>query len=278
MTDAELKALLPAVEDIARKAGAEIMRFYGGTEVEIKDDGSPVTAADHAAEDLILPALAQLTPGIPIVSEERVAAGEIPDVSGGTFWTVDPLDGTKEFINKTGSFVVAIALVVDNKATLGVIYHPATGLLYSGAGPGTATKIGADGVRKTLSAPAAEENQLHVLVNEPHADMPRVKGWLSNQFKKAANIDPKSGVFRACQVAEGWADMAVYCSAKRQGRIKWWDVAPGHAIVIAAGGRGETMDGGPLLYDAVDLQVSPHAFLSPHAVNHPPARNAPPAP
>jgi 3'(2'), 5'-bisphosphate nucleotidase len=263
MTEADLKKLLPAVENIARQAGAEIMKYYAGTAIYIKNDGSEVTDADHAAENLILPALKALTPAIPIVSEERAAAGEVPDVSGGTFWTVDPLDGTKEFINKTGAFVVAIALVIDNKPVMGIIYHPATGLLYSAAGPGTATKVDANGLRTPLAAGASPAaGSLRVLVNEPHTDMPRVKGYLSAQFKKAAQIDPKSGVFRACQVAEGLADMAVVCSAKRQGRNKWWDVAPGHAIVEAAGGRVESLDGQPLIYDAEDLQVPPHVIMS----------------
>jgi len=265
MKDADLKMLLPAIEEIARQAGAEIMKHYAGAAVYIKNDGSEVTDADHAAENLILPALRKLTPDIPIVSEERVAAGEVPDVSGGTFWTVDPLDGTKEFINKTGAFVVAIALVVDHKPVMGIIYHPATGLLYSAMGPGTASKVDANGVRTPLVAgQKTDSDSLHVLVNEPHADMPRIKGYLSAQFKKAAQIDPKSGVFRACRVAEGLADMVVVCSAKRQGRNKWWDVAPGHAIVESAGGKVEALDGQPLIYNAADLQVPPHVIMSAH--------------
>ena len=276
MKDADLKMLLPAVEEIARQAGAEIMQHYAGTKVHIKNDGSEVTDADHAAENIILTALRRLTPHTPIVSEERVAAGEVPDVSGGTFWTVDPLDGTGEFINKTGAFVVAIALVVDNKPVMGVIYHPVMGLMYSARGPGTASKTGADGIRTPLVAGSkAVADSLHVLVNQPHADMPRVKGYLSAQFTKALQIDTKSGIFRACQVAEGLADMEIVCSAKRQGRNKWWDVAPGQALVESAGGRVETLDGQPLRYDAADLQVPPHVVLSPVQSRHA-ARKEPP--
>jgi 3'(2'), 5'-bisphosphate nucleotidase len=277
MKDIDLKTLLPQAEEIARQAGAEIMKFYAGTTVYIKNDGSEVTDADHAAENLILPALKKLTPDIPIVSEERVAAGEVPDVSGGTFWTVDPLDGTKEFINKTGAFVVAIGLVVDGHPVMGIIYHPVTGLMYSGMGPGTASKIGADGIRKPVVAgPKVAAEDLHVLVNEPHADMPRIKGYLSSQFKKAAKIDPKSGIFRACQVAEGLADMVIVCSAKRQGRNKWWDVAPGHAIVEAAGGKVEGLDGLPLIYNAADLQVPPHVIMAANHDAKPSAQKKPP--
>lgn len=264
MDESDLKKLLDAVETLAKEAGAEIMKHYAGTTIYIKNDGSEVTDADHAAENIILPALRKLTPDIPIVSEERVAAGEIPDVSGGTFWTVDPLDGTKEFINKTGAFVVAIALVVDNKAVMGIIYHPAMDLLYSGHGPGTASRIGSDGIRTPLGTSTSSSKDVRVLVNEPHADMPRIKGYLRKQFGEAAKIDAKSGILRACQVADGLADIAIICSNKRQGRTYWWDVAPGHAIVESAGGWVETLDGQqPLIYDAQDLQVPPHAAFSP---------------
>ncbi len=262
-------ALLGHVETLARRAGAEIMRYYNGEAqagIAIKDDGSEVTAADLASEKIILPALAKLTPDIPIVSEERVAAGDIPDIGGGTFWTVDPLDGTKEFIKRTGAFVVAIALIVENKPVLGVIYHPAKGLLYSAAGPGTATKVDATGARAQIGA-AAKKNRrakMRVLVNRPHANMKNIKGWLSGQFGNAARIDTRSGVFRACQVAEGRADMAVYEGAKREGRQKWWDAAPGHAIIEAAGGKVKTPDGKPLLYKDADLCVPPYVATAPH--------------
>jgi 3'(2'), 5'-bisphosphate nucleotidase len=104
--------LLAAVEAICRRAGDAILEVYGSDfEVKGKADASPVTAADERAEALITPALAALTPGIPIVAEEAVAGGALPDVSGGRFWLVDPLDGTKEFISRNGEFTVNIALV-----------------------------------------------------------------------------------------------------------------------------------------------------------------------
>ncbi len=265
MEQSELKKLLLEVEETARRAGAVIMTHYAtGSAVHAKADGSKVTDADLAAENIILPALAALTPHIPIVSEERVAAGDIPDTGKGTFWTVDPLDGTHEFINKTGAFVVAIALVVDHKVVMGVIYHPATDLMYSGCGPGTASKIEGNGVRTPLGKAALSTGDQRVLVNGPHADMARVKGFLTSQFGDAVQLDVKSGIFRACQVADGLADMAVVCSSKRAGHTFWWDVAPGHAIVEAAGGKLETLDGNPLVYNASDLQVPPHVVIAPH--------------
>ena len=278
-------ALLPDVEAISCEAGAAIMEFYNGVstheklEVINKADGSEVTSADYAAEKIILAALAKLTPDIPIVCEERVANGDKPDISGGTFWTVDPLDGTKEFLNRTGAFVVAISLVVDNKPVLGVIYHPAMGLMYSGCGPGTATKVDRAGIRTPLGDKKEEDKELRVLVNEPHANMQNIKGYLSRQFGNAARIDAKSGILRACQVAAGLASLSVYESKKNDGRTSWWDVAPGHAIVEAAGGRVEQMDGKPLVYDSPDYKVPPHVAFSPQHIRQqtaPAARPVPP--
>lgn len=265
MTNPDLKKLLPAVEEIARNAGAEILKHYDGTISYIKKDGSDVTDADYASENIILPALQKLTPHTPILSEERAAAGDIPDLSKGTFWTVDPLDGTREFLNKTGAFVVAIGLIVDGQPVLGVIYHPAMGLLYSGCGPGTATKTGADGTRTALTATQSTAAAERILVNEAHANMAAIKSYLQQQFRQAAHkIDSKSSILRACQVADNLASMAVVYAAQRDGRTAFWDVAPGHAIVESAGGRVETPEGKALDYTAADLHVAPHIVLSPH--------------
>lgn len=273
--------LLPRIEQLARDAGAVIMQHYNNpaTKAYTKKDGSVVTDADHAAEKIILAGLAQLTPHIPVLSEEAFEAGNAPDLSGGTFWTVDPLDGTREFAERTGAFVVAIALIVDNKPVLGVVYHPAMDKLYAAAGPQTAVHVAPDGTRSALSAPAAAEDaeSMRILVNENSADMPKVKGYLSTQFGKAARIDSKSGVLRACQVAESHADASVICPLNREGRTKYWDVAAGHAIVEAAGGQVQDMDGNPLRYDAPDFQVPPHMCLSAkHAQKHGSAGAKPP--
>src|SRR3954453_7474587 len=106
--------LLPAVRSIAREAGQVILRYYTDTvSAHVKADGSPVTAADHAAEAVILPALHHLTPDIPVISEEQQAAGASPTGEHATFWLVDPLDGTRSFVEHTGEFTVNIGLVRD---------------------------------------------------------------------------------------------------------------------------------------------------------------------
>ncbi|TAL31510.1 MAG: 3'(2'),5'-bisphosphate nucleotidase CysQ [Alphaproteobacteria bacterium] len=266
----DLKSLLPGVERIAREAGAEIMKFYeAGARSYTKADESPVTDADYASEKIILPQLSGLF-DVPIVSEEAVSSGYKPDISKGTFWTVDPLDGTQEFIDRTGAFVVAISLVVDNKPVLGVIYHPALGIMYSAAGPGTAMKTGPDGEQFPLGVTGEAPEQMRLLLSEARADMPKVKGYLSQKFNDvAAKIDSTPGVLRACQVADNMADMSFICPTRREGRTKWWDVAPGQAIVEAAGGKVEGLDGSEIVYDATDLQVPPLVNISPNRAAKP---------
>src|SRR5487761_155586 len=129
MADDELIEALLATAVAAGRAALEIYR--GAFTVTQKADQSPVTAADHAAEKLILQQLAQLAPGVPVVAEEAVAAGSIPQV-GEEFFLVDPLDGTKEFIHRRGEFTVNIALIRRRMPALGVVYAPVGGALYAG--------------------------------------------------------------------------------------------------------------------------------------------------
>lgn len=129
-------ALLDDIAALAEQAGAAIMPYFHAEKVATrqKDDErrSQVTDADVAAEAVILAGLAKLTPDIPIVAEEEVAAGRIPDVSGGRFWLVDALDGTKEFLKKIPEFTVNIGLIEDGQPTMGVVYVPVSGDTYAG--------------------------------------------------------------------------------------------------------------------------------------------------
>ena len=140
-SDADRDRLVAEICALAHRAGAEILKYYRGEyEVREKADASPVTVADEAAEAIILPALRALTPAIPVVAEEEMAAGKRVDVGGGPFWLVDPLDGTKEFIAGRDEFTVNIALVEAARPVLGVIHLPVSGVLYAAAGPGTASR------------------------------------------------------------------------------------------------------------------------------------------
>ncbi|HYG85684.1 MAG TPA: 3'(2'),5'-bisphosphate nucleotidase CysQ [Azospirillum sp.] len=231
MTDPAVAKLLPTVRTIAHEAGQVILRFYNTRfDVTTKADGSPVTQADHAAEAVILPALHHLTPGIPVVAEEEVAAGRVPDVSGGRFWLVDPLDGTKEFLNRNGEFTVNIALIDNGKPILGVVCAPATGDLYAGAGAGTAVHWIEGRHDYAITVRKAPADGLTVVASRSHGDPGETDKFLS-AFTVKERISCGSSL-KFCALACGKADLY-----PRFGRTMEWDTAAGHAVLLAAGGR-----------------------------------------
>ena len=146
------------VRRIAERAGVAILEVYNSPfTVEHKDDKSPVTEADRRAETLIIEALKnELGSPFPIIAEEEAAAGRLPDLSGGPFWLVDPLDGTKEFIGRRGEFTVNIALIEDGVPLLGVVHAPATGLTYWGSPHGAFMSEGGDNSADRLPSGAGK--------------------------------------------------------------------------------------------------------------------------
>jgi 3'(2'), 5'-bisphosphate nucleotidase len=237
--------LLAAVVDAAVAAGFLVWdHFCRGTSVEHKSDASPVTAADRAAEVMILEALRVAAPDIAVVAEEEAAAGRIPSV-GATFFLVDPLDGTKEFIKRGTDFTVNIGLIEDAVPTLGVVYAPARSTLYWGdcvlqqawraAQPphgvrGHAERIA---VRKPVDPPCAVASKSH--------NTPETEAWLAH-----ARVVERVAVGSSLKfvlVASGDAD--VY---PRPAPTMEWDTAAGDAVLRAAGGRVLDLDGEPLLY------------------------------
>lgn len=257
--------LRAGVEAVAREAGREIMRHYEGKAGEVgryvKGDGSDVTDADLASEKIVMAGLEKLAPGVPIVSEEGVERGEVPDISGGTFWVVDPLDGTLNFIDRNGAFSVAIALMVDFVPVLGVLEHPALGWMYVGVKGGKAEKVDREGRRFPLGrGKGAGEGR--VLVTR-YTDMPVVEPLLVEKFGITGGFELSSGIARACRIAEGEGALAPVWIRTPDGRSCWWDVAPGHVILEAAGGRAQTFEGPPLEYKAADLRVAPHVLWAP---------------
>ena len=235
----EIATLLPAVALAARRAGAAILHHYQGDfAVDRKADGSPVTAADHASEAVMLEALRTLTPDIPVVSEEQVEAGKFPDVSAGRFWLVDPLDGTKEFVKRNGEFAVVVGLVVDFKPVAGVIYAPVLDVLYAGGAAGAWREK--DGRTEPLSARTAAADGLVVAISRSHIG-PKFESYLATLPLKGRL--PCGSAIKFGLLAAGEAD--IY---PRFGPTMEWDTAAGHAILEAAGGRVETKDGQPLVY------------------------------
>lgn len=256
-----LQEILDGAVKASRQAGDEIMRYYHGDNLGIitKDDGSPVTLADKAAEAILLPALRQLTPDIPIVSEESFSDGDRPDISGGTFWTVDPIDGTKQFINKTDGFVVALALIVDRYPVLGLVFHPALDLLYTSTDLGTALKTKGNSKSEIMRCRKMPDEGAFVLTNGSYADIGAVDKWLKKTSLPVAKRETSSPTFIYCRVAEGSADVFAGLHAIHKcGGVHWWDIAPGQAIIEAAGGSVKDLNGQRICYDSLDFLAAAH--------------------
>lgn len=239
--DAELAdVLVPTVIE----AGALILDIKRrGHSVERKSDLSPVTEADRAAEAAILKFLANVAPDIPVVAEEAVAAGNLPDV-GREFFLVDPLDGTKEFINGGDDFTVNIGLIRDRVPVLGIVYAPATGDLYVGVGRHgawkAAVKNGEAGPRVPIHVRPAPEGPILVVASKSHRT-PETDAFIRKY--DVANLVSAGSSLKFALVAAGEADLY-----PRMGTTMQWDTAAGDAIVRAAGGRVIAMDGKPFPY------------------------------
>lgn len=248
-----------AMRSIAIEAGHLTLKYFdpaGGAAAELKKDGSPVTIADRAAEEVIVRALAKLLPDAPVIAEERAEAGGIPSLAGaGCFWLVDPLDGTREFITGSGEYTVNIALISRGGPVIGVVYSPARRELYAGYGDGTAVRWDEDGgrqqrihVRKPPSA------GLTVVASRHHGSADRLEAFLRD-YPVERRITLGSSL-KLCAVASGSADLY-----PRFGPTCEWDTAAGHAILHAAGGSITSLDGRPLTYGHVD-----RAFVNPEFV------------
>ncbi len=233
--------LVNQVRDLAIRAGEEIMEiFNAGFTVETKADKSPVTEADRRAEALITNAIREeITDSFPIVGEEAVAAGNTPDVGGGPFWLVDALDGTREFIKRRPEFTVNIALIENTRPVLGVVHAPAFHSSYWGGPLGAFAET--DGSRPAaISCRRPPAGGLVAFVSKSHKT-PEVDEYLK-QFTIKKEISIGSSL-KFCRLAAGQAD--IY---PRFGRTMEWDTAAAHAVLVAAGGRLEKLDGAPLAY------------------------------
>ena len=245
-----VRQLIPVV----REAGEIELKYYrSGAEVIDKADGSPVTLADQEAEKLIFQRLKEIAPGIPIIGEEAVAAGSIPDISSGTFFLVDPLDGTKEFITGGGDFTVNIALMVNNKPVMGIIYAPVSDELYF-AGGGEAFAIIKGGPEKKISVREVPKDGLTVVASKRHGDPEKIADFLNG--RKVDALINRSSSLKFCVMAAGQADLY-----PRLGPTCEWDIAAGEAILRAAGGQTVMLDGEPMQYGKADKK-----FLNPEFI------------
>lgn len=243
----DLAALLPEIVTLADQAGAVIMDHYrGDIEVKTKADASPVTAADEAGEAVILAGLAKLAPTIPVVAEEKAAAGDIPDLDAGPFWLVDPLDGTKEFISKNGEFTVNIALIGKDGPLLGVVLAPAREKAWWGCRGHGAHMRNANGPATPIQVRPAPAGGLTGVASRSHSDAD------TDAFLDKAGVTERISAgssLKFCLVAEGKADLY-----PRFGPTMEWDVAAGHAVLLAAGGHVTTLDGAPFVYRKPDFR------------------------
>lgn len=235
-----LVTLLPTVEAAAREAGRAILAVYGTDfAVQHKADASPVTQADTRAEACILPVLARLTPAVPVISEEAASHGPLPAETA-CFWLVDPLDGTKEFIARNDEFTVNIALVVQGRPQLGVVFAPALGQLYAGV-VGQGAWLAAGGQRRAIRCRPVPPQGSTVVASRSHGDDQALARFLAGR-QVAATCSVGSSL-KFCLVATGEADLY-----PRLGPTMAWDTAAGDAVLTAAGGRVSTLDGAPLTY------------------------------
>ncbi|KJG12200.1 3'(2'),5'-bisphosphate nucleotidase CysQ [Photobacterium iliopiscarium] len=237
-----MTTLLDAIYTIALDAGKSIMTHYhSNITVENKADNSPVTIADLAANEIIINQLQQLTPNIPILSEESPQTDWQQRQYWQSFWLVDPLDGTKEFINKNGEFTVNIALIENGKPILAVVYAPALNKAWLGDGKTAwlVTKVGKEVIRLLPSTiPTVVGSRSHPSVGlEAYLQQLGEHKWIA-----------VGSSLKFCLVAEGRAQYY-----PRFGPTMMWDTAAGQCIAESAGATVNDLDGFPLRYDREPL-------------------------
>ncbi|PSC03952.1 3'(2'),5'-bisphosphate nucleotidase [Alsobacter soli] len=256
----DLFTLAEALGSVAVLAGPPIMRAYCRCTAALKADGSPVTEADLAAEAAILPPLAKLLPHLPILSEEQASAGQAPRCAQ-DFVLVDPLDGTREFIDRNGEFTVNIGVIAGGNPVAGAVYQPAKGVLWIGGGgraqvmtvlPGDSLPPPAG--RRDIRARATPERGQVALVSRSHLDA-ETKAFLA--ARPCAQTLPAGSALKFCLIAQGDGD--VY---PRFGPTMEWDTAAGHAVLASAGGEVVTPDGAPLRYGKADQGYRNGSFIA----------------
>ncbi|MCA1494255.1 3'(2'),5'-bisphosphate nucleotidase CysQ [Sinorhizobium alkalisoli] len=250
--------MLGILERSAMAAGQAILEVYdAGPAVTYKADTSPVTDADHRAERMILAELAAAFPDIPVIAEESVAAGNVPDIAGQRFFLVDPLDGTKEFVDRDNHFTVNIGLIENGEPVAGVVYAPALGVIYA-AKDGQAKKamVAAGriaggwsriGCRQIPDRPVAVASRRH--------SSAETIAYLAEQG--ITDCETIGSSLKFCLLAEGRADLY-----PRFSRTMEWDTAAGDAVLRAAGGETLTVEGQPLAYGKRD-QPNDSDFANP---------------
>ena len=243
---------IPALEAIllplAREAGKAIMDVYATNfEARSKDDDSPVTEADLAADRIIVARLEKAFPDIAVVTEERASSheGERPS----RFFLIDPLDGTKEFVKRGGDFTVNIALIDNGVPVRGVVFAPALDRMFWTTDNGTAMLQEGDSTAKAISVAAPNNAALRVVATKSHKN-PETEEYISRY--QVSDYKSAGSSLKFCLLATGEADLY-----PRLGPTMEWDTGAGDAVLRAAGGFVDRMEGGPVVYGKSDL-YNPH--------------------
>ena len=242
--------MLEPLLDIAQAAGRKILEIYATDfQVQQKADHSPLTSADLAAHRIILEGLQKLTPDLPILSEESSQIPFSERRRWDSYWLVDPLDGTKEFISRNGDFTVNIALVQNHAPVVGVVHIPVEGLSYYGVTGASAFRRNADQAPTPIHVQPHNQEPVRVVASRSHRGE-LLDGYLTRLGPH--EIVSRGSALKFCLVAEGAAD--VY---PRLGPTSEWDTAAGHAVLLAAGGQVINTDGEPLSYNSKESLLNP---------------------
>jgi 3'(2'), 5'-bisphosphate nucleotidase len=253
--------LIPVIRKLALEAGEVILRVYNGPDFEVKakGDASPVTEADEAADALISAGLRAAFPDVVLITEEQAASHAL---TAQTFLIVDPLDGTKEFIQRRGDFTVNIAYVENGVPLRGVVYAPAQGRLFYTQADGASVEELSDGSLRAIRVAAPDNGALMVVASKSHRDQAT-----DDYINRYAVKDSKSAgsSLKFCLVATGEADLY-----PRLGRTMEWDTAAGDAVLRGAGGHCVRFD------DHTPLTYGKAGWDNPFFIAHAPAPPPPP--
>jgi len=260
MRDQNYQQYLDAVIAIAKDAGEAIMQVYATDfDVEKKSDNSPLTQADLAAHTVIVSALKELTPEIPVLSEESDDLESDVRSSWQRYWLIDPLDGTREFVKRNGEFTVNIALIDSHESVLGVVYAPVTRLLYFAAKGQGAYKQHATGSAYQIHTRTFSMDRLIVAGSRSHSDH-NFQRFLHNIHVDTGAVPELISMgssLKICLVAEGAAD--VY---PRLGPTSEWDTAAAHCVLQQAGGDIVDFEGQALRYNTKVSLLNPSFFAT----------------
>ena len=239
---------------VAIEAGAAIMEVYATDfDVQSKDDASPLTKADLASHHVIAGNLESMFPTLPIISEE----GGLPDFATrstwDSYWLIDPLDGTKEFVNRNGEFTVNIALIENGRPTLGIVHVPVTGVTYIGIDGEGAHKRLANGDRNSINVAAHSSDPVKIVGSRSHRS-----AGVDEYLERLGDTETVAmgSSLKFCVIAEGGADLY-----PRLGLTSEWDTAAAQAVVEQAGGSVVTLDGAPMRYNTKDDILNPHFLV-----------------